>query len=86
LLCPACSRSQRDDIMGVSVKLTSIETAIAKAIVTPKLRRKRPGMPPMKATGRKTAMSESVVASTARPISLVAFTAATMGLSFFSSM
>ena len=45
---------------------------MANAIVRPKLRRNLPGMPPMKATGRKTAMSESVVARTARPISLVA--------------
>jgi hypothetical protein len=66
------SRSQRDASIGVSVKLTSSEIAIADAIVNPKLRRKRPGMLCMNATGRKTASSDSVVASTARPISRVA--------------
>ena len=43
-------------------------------------------MPPMKATGRKTAMSDSVVATTARPISFVAATAAIIGASRLSSM
>ena len=46
----------------------------------------RPTMPPMKPTGTKTATSDSVVASTARPISLVASTAAAIGASPFSSM
>ncbi len=50
-------------------------------MVTPNERKKRPG-----ATGRKTAMSERVVAMTARPISFVAATAAIIGVSFFSSM
>ncbi len=65
-------RSQRDASIGVSVKLTNSEIAIANAMVRPKLRRKRPGMPPMKATGMNTASSDRVVASTARPISRVA--------------
>ena len=47
---------------------------------------KRPTMPPMNATGRKTATSESVVARTARPISFVASIAAWNGVTFFSSM
>ena len=64
--------SQRAASIGVSVKLTSSETMIANAIVRPKLFRKRPTMPPMKPTGTNTATSDSVVASTARPISLVA--------------
>ena len=42
---------------------------IANAIVRPKLFMKRPTMPPMKPTGTKIATSDSVVASTARPIS-----------------
>ena len=57
--------------MGVSVKETSSETAMAKAEVNPKELMKRPTMPPMKPTGRKTASSDRVVAMTARPISLV---------------
>ena len=59
---------------------------MANAIVRPKLFKKRPMMPLMKATGRNTAMSESVVASTARPMSRVASAAATKGFCFFSSM
>jgi hypothetical protein len=43
-------------------------------------------MPLMNATGKNTAISDSVVASTARPISLVACTAAGNGFIFFSSM
>ena len=55
-------------------------------MVTPKLCKKRPTMPLMKATGKKTAISESVVARTARPTSRVAAQAAMKGFSFFSSM
>ena len=47
---------------------------------------KRPTMPLMKPTGTKIATSEKVVASTARPISLVAATAASIGGMPFSSM
>src|ERR1041385_89418 len=68
--------SMRDAIIGVSVNATSIDTAIANAIVMPKLNRNLPTMPLMKATGRNTAISDSVVASTASPISLVAWIAA----------
>jgi hypothetical protein len=55
--------------IGVRVKLTSSDTMIANAMVSPKLCMKRPTMPPMNPTGTKMATSESVVASTARPIS-----------------
>ena len=75
-LSPRSTFSQRADSIGVSVKLTSSDTMIANAIVSPKLFMNRPTMPPMKATGTKIATSESVVASTARPISRVASTAA----------
>ena len=78
--------SQRADSIGVSVKLTSSDTMIANAIVRPKLFMKRPTMPPMKPTGTKIATSDSVVASTARPISAVASTAAWSWFSCFSSM
>jgi hypothetical protein len=47
---------------------------------------KRPTMPLMKPTGAKIATSENVVAVTARPISLVASTAASFGDIPFSSM
>ena len=53
-----------------------MEISTAKAIVMPKGKKNRPTMPLVKAVGRKTATTESVVASTARPISLVANSAA----------
>ena len=59
--------------IGVSVNETSSDTAMANADVKPNELMKRPTMPPMKPTGRNTASSESVVAITARPISLRAF-------------
>ena len=58
---------------------------IANDIVKPKLVMNRPTMPPMKPTGTKIATSDSVVASTARPISRVASTAACIGGRPFSS-
>ena len=57
--------------MGVSVNETSKLTAIANEEVNPNEDMKRPTMPPMKPTGRKTASRLSVVAMTARPISRV---------------
>ena len=78
--------SQRADSIGVNVKLTSSDTRMANAIVSPKLFMNRPTMPPMKPTGTKMATSERVVASTARPISCVASTAACIWSSCFSSM
>ena len=62
---------KREHSIGVRVKETSSETAMAKAEVNPKELMKRPTMPPMKPTGRNTASRTSVVAITARPISLV---------------
>ncbi len=68
------------------MKATSSETPIAKAIVMPNEFMKRPTMPPMRATGRNTATSDSEVARTARPISRVPSTAACIGGRSFSSM
>ena len=50
----------------------------AKATVSPKLEKKRPTMPPMKAIGKKITTSERLVASTARAISRVPLRAAAM--------
>src|SRR5450755_3555702 len=73
--CPATVAAgglmKREHNMGVSVKETSSDTAMAKAEVKPKELMKRPTMPPMKPTGRNTASRLKVVAMTARPISLV---------------
>ena len=68
------------------MKLTSSDTITANAIVRPKLRMKRPTMPLMKPTGAKIATSDSVVAMTASPISLVPSIAACIGGMPFSSM
>ena len=58
--------------MGVSVKDTSRLTMTATAAVMPNWNRKRPEMLDMNETGTKITTSDSVVASTASPISRVA--------------
>ncbi len=63
-----------------------METTTAPAQVNPKALMKRPVIPPMNPTGTKTARSETVVASTASPISLVPRSAASNDPIFFSSM
>src|ERR1019366_10052677 len=73
--CLAGGFTKREVSIGVRVKETRSETAMAKAEVKPKELMKRPTIPPMKPTGRNTASRESVVAITARPISLVPSTA-----------
>jgi hypothetical protein len=78
--------TKRAQSIGVSVNETSSETAMAKAAVKPNELMKRPTMPPMKPTGRKTASSEIVVAMTANPISRVPSMAASNGPMPFSSM
>ena len=77
---------KREHSIGVRVKETSSETAMAKAEVNPNELMKRPTMPPMKPTGRNTASRLKVVAMTARPISLVPWMAAWNGGISFSSM
>ena len=72
--------------MGVRVKDTSSDTAIANAAVNPNDDMNRPTMPPMNPMGRNTASSDMVVAITARPISFVPSTAAWKGGMPFSSM
>ncbi len=62
--------------MGSSVKLTNMEIITAATIVMPNSWKNLPMMPPMKPMGRNTATMDSVVASTARPISCVPSSAA----------
>ena len=57
--------------IGVIVNETISDTAIAAAAVSPNDDINRPTIPVIKPTGMKTASSESVVAKTAKPISLV---------------
>ena len=72
-------------IIGVSVNETSRLTSIATAAVIPNWYRKRPEIDDMNETGRKITTSESVVASTASPISAVAARAASKASIRFSS-
>ena len=62
---------QTEDNIGSSVKLTNIEISTAAAMVRPNSWKNLPMMPPMKPIGMNTATIDSVVASTARPISWV---------------
>ena len=64
-----------DAIIGVSVSATSAENPTAAATVTPNSPNSRPSVPPMYETGMNTAISTSVVAMTAKPISRLPFTA-----------
>ena len=62
--------------MGSSVKLTNMEISTAATMVTPNWWKNLPMMPPIKPMGRNTATMDSVVASTASPISCVPSSAA----------
>ena len=57
--------------VGVRVNATISETKIAQLMVTPNEFIKRPTMPLINATGKKTATKLKVVAKTANPISRV---------------
>ncbi|MDT4836824.1 hypothetical protein FQZ97_705380 [compost metagenome] len=70
---------QTDDSIGSSVKLTNMEISTAATMVMPNSWKNLPMMPPMKPMGRNTATMDSVVASTARPISCVPSMAASNG-------
>src|SRR5215831_7731757 len=76
----------RELSIGVSVKLTSIDTMIEKAMVQPNGLMKRFAYPFMNAIGRKITTSDSVVAMTASATSRVPSIAASKGEQFFSSM
>ena len=65
------SLRNRELSIGVSVKLTSIETRMAKAIVQPNGLMNRLAYPFMNAIGRKITTSDSVVAMTASATSRV---------------
>src|SRR6185369_12569340 len=79
-------RSSLLHIIGVSVKLTSIETRIATVAVMPNSYNIRPVTLERNETGRKTITSESVVERTAGPISRVPSIEACTGSNPFSSM
>ncbi len=83
---PGFSLMKRELSIGTSVNDTRSEMPMANAAVRPNDDMKRPTIPPMKPTGTNTAISESVVAMTARPISRVPSMAASKGGRPFSSM
>ncbi len=76
----------RELSIGVRVKLTSIDTMIANAIVQPNGLMNRLAYPLMNAIGRKITTSDSVVAMTASATSRVPSIAASKGEQPFSSM
>ena len=67
--------------MGVVVSDTSSETAMATLSVTANSRKSLPTMPPIRRIGMKTAISEVLIDSTVKPISLEPFMAASKGVS-----
>src|SRR3954452_24456718 len=87
-----CSRAcfdslrKREQSIGVSVKLTAIEQRIETAHVTPNEKKNLPTRPDMNAIGKKITTSDSVVATTASVISLVAPSAASHAPIPFSSI
>ncbi len=72
----ACGSYHNDDSIGSSVNETSSDTSTANATVMPNGKKNRPTMPFMNATGTNTAITDMVVASTAKPISAVPLRAA----------
>jgi hypothetical protein len=84
-VAPAARRGiSLEQSIGVRLKETNSETATAKAEVRPKADISLPMKPFMKAIGRKTAISERVVPTTAGPISRVASSEALIGSMPFS--
>ena len=73
--------ASRADSIGSNVKEMKSEMSTATEMVMPNCWRNWPTMPGMKATGMNTATRANVVASTARPTSLVPLAAALTGSS-----
>ena len=68
----------REAIIGVSVSATNAENKIAAATVKPNSRNMRPTLPGRKEMGRNTAVSVAVVAMTAKAISRLPSSAASI--------
>ena len=66
--------------IGVVVSDSTIEITIAVESVTANSRKRRPTMPPMRRMGMNTAISESVIERTVKPISLAQVKAASRGV------
>ena len=68
-----------DASIGVNVKETNSENAPANTIVRPNCLKNCPVIPSINAIGKKTAISQSVIAIAAIPISIRPFSAASLG-------
>ena len=55
-------------IIGVTVKDTTVEIAIANASVAQNSRKKRPMIPPMKSRGMNAAVNDMLIEMTVKPI------------------
>ncbi len=65
--------------MGVRIRDTKAETAIAAVTVMENSRNNRPTMPPMSKSGMNTATSDRLIDSTVKPISREPCSAASSG-------
>ncbi len=74
----------REQSIGASVSDTSADTAIEAVTVSANSRNRRPMMPPISSSGMKTAISDKLIESTVKPISLEPLSAAFIGVSPFS--
>ena len=79
-----CSRPRSDfrnlaHIMGVVVRDTQSETAMATLKVTANSRNSLPTMPPIIRIGMNTAINETLIDKTVKPISRDPFRAASIG-------
>jgi len=70
---------KREHSIGASVSETSAETAIDAVTVRANSRNRRPMIPPMSSSGMNTAISETLMDSTVKPISRDPLMAASNG-------
>ena len=71
----------REAIIGVTVRDTTAEMAMANDRVTANSRKRRPTSPPINRIGMKTASSETVIDTMVKPICLAPLKAACSGAS-----
>ena len=70
---------KREHSIGVRVSETTTDTTIAAVTVMANSRNRRPMIPPISSNGMKTAISEMLIDTTVKPISLAPLSAAAMG-------
>ena len=79
MLSSPWERKSSAHIIGVVVSETTSDTAMATESVTANSRNRRPTMPPIRRIGMKTAISETLMETTVKPISLAPWSAACNG-------